>query len=109
MQQPYLQQANVQDVPDFLLQHNNKLFSFVSELMDIMLTGEDQSQADQPNYLAEGIHLRKEKKNCIGREVLSLHQLRKEEHKTLEAMNPLPHGCTEACTATQKECLHPTW
>eukprot|EP00983_Pelagomonas_calceolata_P041792 1138208-Pelagomonas_calceolata.AAC.8 len=33
---------------------NNKLFSFVSELMDIMLAGEDQSQADQPNSLAEG-------------------------------------------------------
>eukprot|EP00983_Pelagomonas_calceolata_P130363 1161677-Pelagomonas_calceolata.AAC.19 len=31
-----------------------KLFSFVSELMDIMLAGEDQSQADQPNSLAEG-------------------------------------------------------
>jgi len=44
----------VQDVSDFLLQHNNKLFSFVSELMDIMLAGEDQSQADQPNSLAEG-------------------------------------------------------
>eukprot|EP00983_Pelagomonas_calceolata_P088011 1157096-Pelagomonas_calceolata.AAC.9 len=31
-----------------------KLFSFVSELMDIMLAGEDQSQADQPNSPAEG-------------------------------------------------------
>eukprot|EP00967_Tisochrysis_lutea_P049648 scaffold60839_cov20-Tisochrysis_lutea.AAC.2 len=49
-----LQQASVQDVSDFLLQHNNKLFSFVSELMGIMLAGEDQSQADQPNSLAEG-------------------------------------------------------
>eukprot|EP00983_Pelagomonas_calceolata_P042939 1138712-Pelagomonas_calceolata.AAC.4 len=54
MEQPYLQQASVQAVHDFLLQHNNKLFSFISELMDIMLTGEDQSQADQPNSLAEG-------------------------------------------------------
>jgi len=54
MEQPFLQQASVQDVSDFLLQHNNKLFSFVSELMDIMLAGEDQSQADQPNSLAEG-------------------------------------------------------
>eukprot|EP00983_Pelagomonas_calceolata_P076948 1153644-Pelagomonas_calceolata.AAC.8 len=54
MGQPFLQQASVQDVYDFLLQHNNKLFSFVSELVDIMLTGEDQSQADQPNSLAEG-------------------------------------------------------
>jgi len=26
----------------------------VSELMDLLLTGEDQSQADQPNSLAEG-------------------------------------------------------
>eukprot|EP00983_Pelagomonas_calceolata_P077251 1153786-Pelagomonas_calceolata.AAC.1 len=32
----------VQAVYDFLLQHNNKLSSFISELMDIMLTGEDQ-------------------------------------------------------------------
>ena len=28
-------------------------FLFVSELMDLLLTGEDQSQADQPNNLAE--------------------------------------------------------
>eukprot|EP00983_Pelagomonas_calceolata_P034429 1079012-Pelagomonas_calceolata.AAC.1 len=54
MEQPYLQQVSVQTVHDFLLQHNNKLFSFVSEVMDIMLTGEDQSQADQPESLAEG-------------------------------------------------------
>jgi hypothetical protein len=27
----------------FLLQHNNTLFSFVSELMDLLLNGEDQS------------------------------------------------------------------
>eukprot|EP00983_Pelagomonas_calceolata_P019707 620726-Pelagomonas_calceolata.AAC.1 len=49
-----LQQASVQDVFDFVLQYNNKLFSFVSKLMDIMLTGADQSQADQPNSPAEG-------------------------------------------------------
>eukprot|EP00983_Pelagomonas_calceolata_P039213 1137075-Pelagomonas_calceolata.AAC.3 len=54
MERPFLQQASVQDVSDFLLQHNNKLFPFVSELMDIMMTGENQSQADQPNCLAEG-------------------------------------------------------
>eukprot|EP00983_Pelagomonas_calceolata_P065709 1148700-Pelagomonas_calceolata.AAC.8 len=55
MEQPFLQQASVQDVFDFLLQHNlnNKLFSSVSELMDIILTGKDQSQANQPNSLAE--------------------------------------------------------
>eukprot|EP00983_Pelagomonas_calceolata_P068770 1150062-Pelagomonas_calceolata.AAC.1 len=52
MEQPILQQASVQDAFDFLLQHNNQLFSFVSELMDIVLTGEDQSQANQPNSLA---------------------------------------------------------
>jgi hypothetical protein len=40
-------------VYDFLLQHNNKLLSFVSELMDFLLTGEDQSPADQPNSLAK--------------------------------------------------------
>jgi len=27
---------------------------FVSELLDLLLTGEDQQQADQPNNLAEG-------------------------------------------------------
>ena len=26
----------------------------MSEIMDLLLTGEDQSQADQPNSLAEG-------------------------------------------------------
>eukprot|EP00983_Pelagomonas_calceolata_P061246 1146748-Pelagomonas_calceolata.AAC.1 len=36
MEQPYLQQVSVQAVYNFLLQHNNKLFSFVSELMDTM-------------------------------------------------------------------------
>eukprot|EP00983_Pelagomonas_calceolata_P061538 1146869-Pelagomonas_calceolata.AAC.2 len=43
MEQPFLQQASVQDASDFLLQHNNKLFSFVSELMpvDIMLYADD--------------------------------------------------------------------
>eukprot|EP00983_Pelagomonas_calceolata_P004242 138374-Pelagomonas_calceolata.AAC.1 len=38
MEQPYLQQLEVcvQAVHDFLLQHNNKLYLFISELMDIM-------------------------------------------------------------------------
>jgi hypothetical protein len=36
------------------LQYDNSLFFFVSELMDLLLTGKDQSQADQPNNLAEG-------------------------------------------------------
>eukprot|EP00983_Pelagomonas_calceolata_P055410 1144136-Pelagomonas_calceolata.AAC.2 len=53
MEQPYLQQVSVQAVHDFLLQHN-KLFSVVPELMDILMTGEDHSQANQPNSLAEG-------------------------------------------------------
>ena len=47
-------QVHAQTVSDFLLQYNNRLFCFVSELMDLLLTGEDQSQADQPNNLAEG-------------------------------------------------------
>jgi hypothetical protein len=34
--------------------HNNMLFC-VSELMDSLLTSEDQSQADQLNSLAEGL------------------------------------------------------
>jgi hypothetical protein len=32
-------------------------FSSVPELMLLFLTGEDQSQADQPNCLAEGVNL----------------------------------------------------
>jgi hypothetical protein len=31
-----------------------RLFFFVSELMDLLLAGEDQSQAHQPNNLAQG-------------------------------------------------------
>eukprot|EP00983_Pelagomonas_calceolata_P020695 650469-Pelagomonas_calceolata.AAC.1 len=41
MEQPFSQQASPRDVSDFFLQHNIKVFSFVSELMDIVLTGED--------------------------------------------------------------------
>ena len=53
--QPFLlQQVNNQLVHDFLSQHNNRLFLFLSELMDLFVAGRDQSAADQPNYLAEG-------------------------------------------------------
>ena len=53
MDQPYLtQQVRAQAVFDFFLKQK-KLF-FVSELMDLLLTGEDQSQADQPNNVTEG-------------------------------------------------------
>eukprot|EP00983_Pelagomonas_calceolata_P006569 215986-Pelagomonas_calceolata.AAC.1 len=45
----------VQAVFDFLLQHNNKLFFFVSELLDLLLAGEGQPQADQPSNLADGL------------------------------------------------------
>eukprot|EP00983_Pelagomonas_calceolata_P044578 1139350-Pelagomonas_calceolata.AAC.3 len=47
MEQPYLQQVSIQAVHNFLLQHNNKLHLPISELIDIMLTGEDQPQANQ--------------------------------------------------------------
>ena len=46
--------VSAQAVSDFVLQYDNNLFFFVSELMDLLLTGDDQSQADQPNNLAEG-------------------------------------------------------
>ena len=39
---------------DFLSQANYKLSRFVSELMDLCETGLDQSQTDQPTFLAEG-------------------------------------------------------
>jgi hypothetical protein len=35
------------------LQHNSKLFFFLSELMDLLFIGEDQSQVDEPNKLAK--------------------------------------------------------
>jgi hypothetical protein len=55
VKQRYLQQqVSAQVVYDFFLQHN-KLSSFVSgELVDLLLIGGDQSQAGQPNSLAEG-------------------------------------------------------
>ena len=53
--QPFLlQQVNNQFVHDFLSQQNNRLFLFLSELMDLFVAGRDQSAADQPNYLAKG-------------------------------------------------------
>eukprot|EP00983_Pelagomonas_calceolata_P042116 1138352-Pelagomonas_calceolata.AAC.1 len=53
---PYRQQKlSIQAVFDFLLQHNNKLFFIVSELLDLLLAGKDQTQADQPNSLAEDL------------------------------------------------------
>jgi len=53
--QPFLlQQVNNQLVHDFLSQQNNRLFLFLSELIDLFVAGRDQSAADQPNYLAEG-------------------------------------------------------
>eukprot|EP00983_Pelagomonas_calceolata_P039476 1137197-Pelagomonas_calceolata.AAC.3 len=49
----------LQAVFDFLLQHNNKLFFFVSELLNLLLAhrqiGKDQPQADQTNSLAKGV------------------------------------------------------
>jgi len=49
-----LQQVNNQLVHDFLSQQYNRLFLFLSELMDLFVAGRDQSAADQPNNLAEG-------------------------------------------------------
>ena len=56
--QPYLRQhLSDQVVSNFLLQHNKKLLFFMSELLDLLLAGADQSKADQPNSLAEGLHM----------------------------------------------------
>jgi hypothetical protein len=50
VERPYLTQpVRAQAVADFLLQYDNSLFILVSERMDLLLTGKDQSQADQPN------------------------------------------------------------
>ena len=55
MEQSYLTRpVSAQAVLDFLLQYDNSLFFLVFKLMDLLLTGEDQSQADQANNLAEG-------------------------------------------------------
>jgi len=52
--EPCVQHVTVPLVFDFLSQKNNKLFHYMSELMDLFLTGVDESQTDQPNALAEG-------------------------------------------------------
>jgi len=53
--QPFLpQQVNNQLVHDFLSQQNNRIFLFLSGLMDLFVAGRNQSAADQPNNLAEG-------------------------------------------------------
>ena len=49
-----LQKVNNQLVHDFLSLQNNRLFLFLSELMDLFVAGRHQSAADQPNNLAEG-------------------------------------------------------
>eukprot|EP00983_Pelagomonas_calceolata_P107899 1159398-Pelagomonas_calceolata.AAC.1 len=48
-------QPSVQDVSNFLLQRNKKLFNSMSELLELLLAGMDQPQADQLNSLAEGL------------------------------------------------------
>ena len=53
--QPFLlQQVKNQLVHDFLSQQNNRLFLFLSELMDLFVAGQHQSEADQLNNLDEG-------------------------------------------------------
>eukprot|EP00983_Pelagomonas_calceolata_P022935 721091-Pelagomonas_calceolata.AAC.4 len=48
-------QLSVQAASNFLLQHNKKLFYFMSELLNLLLAGMDQPQAAQPSSLAEGL------------------------------------------------------
>ena len=47
-------QARIRGLALHWQQYDDRLFFVVSELMDLLLTGEDQSRADQPNTLAEG-------------------------------------------------------
>ena len=54
---PYLNvfhQVSNQDVFDFLNQPNNKLFFFISELMDVFMLAGSIQQADEPIDLAQG-------------------------------------------------------
>eukprot|EP00983_Pelagomonas_calceolata_P065438 1148593-Pelagomonas_calceolata.AAC.1 len=48
MEQPYLQQVSIQAAYDVLLQHNNKLFLFGSELTDIKLSCPLQAHSSAP-------------------------------------------------------------
>jgi len=52
VEQPYLTQQVI-IVSDFPLQQDNTGF-LLCLLMDLLLSGEDHSQADQPNNLAKG-------------------------------------------------------
>ena len=55
--QPFLlQQVNNQLVHDFLSQQDNRLFLFLSELMDLFVAGRDQSAAGQPILLEDVPH-----------------------------------------------------
>jgi hypothetical protein len=47
-------QVSNQDVFDFLNQPNNKLLTFLSELMDVFMMAGSIQQADEPNDLAQG-------------------------------------------------------
>ena len=44
---------NSSSVSNFLLRYDNRLVYYVSELMELLLTGKDQSQASQSNNLAQ--------------------------------------------------------
>eukprot|EP00983_Pelagomonas_calceolata_P017052 535119-Pelagomonas_calceolata.AAC.1 len=48
-------QLSVQAVYNFLLRRSKKLFCLMSELLDLLLAGMDQPQADRLNSLAEGL------------------------------------------------------
>eukprot|EP00983_Pelagomonas_calceolata_P076629 1153492-Pelagomonas_calceolata.AAC.2 len=53
---PFLQhQLSVQAVSNFLVQRNKRLFCVMFEVLDLLLAGMDQPQADQPNSLAEDL------------------------------------------------------
>eukprot|EP00983_Pelagomonas_calceolata_P031848 999257-Pelagomonas_calceolata.AAC.1 len=45
----FQQQLSVQAVSNFLSQRNKKLSYFMPEILDLLLAGMDQPQADQPN------------------------------------------------------------
>eukprot|EP00983_Pelagomonas_calceolata_P127549 1161416-Pelagomonas_calceolata.AAC.4 len=82
---------------------------FVSELMDIMLAGENQSQADQPNSLAEGPPVRHSttQKTGTANPVRQPHQLHAKqchvhliEIKYCEDTRP-QHQLTRLCSSMQ--------
>jgi len=99
-----LQQEQVSAQYDLLLQHNNGLLSFVPELMDLLLTGEDQSQADQPNRMAEGPPMKTKRKDSAGSDD-SASMIKGGGFVGVRTSNPPPCKHTKKISVGQGDCV----